>query len=131
MSSVTPKLLYSNALGEDIPVWEIIPEKTKQSRDNSTAPIYYERVDYPGMIPIGQKSSIQIGNLKCGVFDVVNHRGNDDLPVLKAKNGYIAPMSWYEYEDKTKYVESDDESMETGEDYDESVNNPNVTEFYD
>lgn len=107
MSSATPKLLYSNSLGYDIPVWEIIPEH------GDSTPIYYERVDYPGMIPIGQKTIVTMGDYKYDVFDVVNHHGSEDLPVLKAKNGFIAPMSWYEYEDRT--MNSD--HMETGREY--------------
>lgn len=88
MSFVAPKLLYSQEKHGDVPVWHIV---TGTGRD-----IYIERVHHKGYRPIGVKSTIQLGKTNINVFDVVSGHGNNHINILTAKDGYIAPMSWYE-----------------------------------
>lgn len=88
MSTVVPKLLYSHTKHIDIPVWEITtPTGSK---------IYYERVHHVGLRPIGLSESCKFGKSTLNVCDVVKTVGNHMPKVLRAKDGYVAPMSWYE-----------------------------------
>lgn len=88
MSTVSPKLLYSDATHRQIPVWEIICESGKR--------IYYERVHREGYRPIAILNSLQLAGSTVSVCDIVRRQGNKPIHVLKEKDGYVAPMSWYE-----------------------------------
>lgn len=94
MSTVTPKLLYSDATHTQIPVWEIISENGKR--------IYYERVNREGYLPRGIKETFQLAGSTVCVCDVVRRQGNKPIHVLKEKDGYVAPMSWYERDPSAK-----------------------------
>lgn len=88
MSTVTPKLLHCEKQARDIPVWEIVTEKGGH--------IYYERVHHPGYRPIGLIDTFSMGSTKLDVVGVVTQRQNAPVTVLKEKEGYVAPPSWYE-----------------------------------
>lgn len=88
MSTVVPKLLYSPTKVQDIPVWEITTEGGNK--------IYYERFHYRGLRPIGVKETFRLSNSSLSVCDTVKTSGGHMPPVLRAKAGYVAPMSWYE-----------------------------------
>ena len=86
MSTVVPKLLYSESQGCDIPVWEISTRYGKS--------FLFERTEKEGYRPIG-RIPVGYGDSILWLCDTVNTLGNDPV-VLKEKDGYKAPMSWYE-----------------------------------
>jgi len=88
MATVTPKLLYDTKKSGDVPVWEIVTEKGKR--------IYYERQHIPGLCPIGMLEKFKLGTSTVHVFNVVRDSHGKRPDVFKAKDGYIAPLSWYE-----------------------------------
>ena len=88
MSTVVPKLLYSPFEHRDVPVWEITTSAGRK--------IYYERVDYKGLIPIGMRETSRFGSIRINVFDVVKTPGRRMPKILREKDGYQAPLSWYE-----------------------------------
>ena len=88
MSTVVPKLVYSPTKSQDIPVWEITSHNGHK--------IYYERLHYRGFLPIGLKDSFKLGNTHVSVCDNVRTPGGHMPLVLRAKDGFLAPSSWYE-----------------------------------
>lgn len=86
MSTVAPKLFFCEKKHCQIPVWEIITEKGKA--------IYYERLHHDGYYPIGTIGSIVIGDTNITCVDVV--KSNRPIIILTVKDGYDAPLSWYE-----------------------------------
>lgn len=119
MSIVVPKLLNVN--GSDVSVWEITPEKGPK--------IYYERKQRAGFRPIGSRGTFRLGSANITVCDVVKPVGNTTPIILKERDGYVAPKSWYEvdpnyvgvissqnHRDVEEVVSDDNESTE---DFDE------------
>lgn len=87
MSTVVPKLIYSTTKFEDVPVWEITTPNGK---------IYYERVRHKGLRPIGLIESYKLGQSTINVCELVKPVGNRMPKIFRVKDGYVAPMSWYE-----------------------------------
>lgn len=94
MSTVVPKLMYSSNKHGDFPIWEITTETGRK--------IYYERIHYPGLVPIGRLDTFKLGSGTIEVYDVVKlqRNSNSNPKILRAVDGYVAPFSWYE-KDKT------------------------------
>ena len=88
MSTVVPKLLYLPAKSQDVPVWEIMTEHGHK--------IYYERIHYPGLRPIGVREHFKLGNSVLNVCDTVTTSAQHMPAIFRAKKGYVAPASWYE-----------------------------------
>jgi len=88
MSTVAPKLVYSPLKSQDLPVWEITSHNGHK--------IYYERLHYRGFKPIGLKDSFKLGNTHISVCDNVRTPGGNMPLVLRVRDGFIAPASWYE-----------------------------------
>ena len=88
MATVTPKLLFCNITYSQIPVWEIVSANGKC--------IYYERLHRTGFRPLGILDTVYVGGSAVDVCDAVRQQGNNKIFVLKEKDGYCAPMSWYE-----------------------------------
>lgn len=109
MSTVIPKLLYSAVKSGDLPVWEITTEKGEK--------IYYERELMRGYIPIGCRDTFSLGNATVMVFDVVNLSNCQEPKILRAKDGYCAPMSWYEKNEDSSRISQDDAEF-SGEEFD-------------
>lgn len=115
MSIVTPKLLYSTEKAGDVPVWEILTDNNQR--------IYYERKHRSGYRPIGVVEQLSLGGTTLRVCDVVVKRHNESISILKEKDGYIAPLSWYEPElgsqvSSHNEVDSDTESYYSDSDSD-------------
>lgn len=100
MSTVMPKLLHSRKEASQIPVWEIVTENGRR--------IYYERVYQEGYIPIGVRGTFQLAGTTALVCDLVRQDFRNPPVILKAKDGYVAPMSWYETEAKYNMREKSD-----------------------
>lgn len=88
MSRFEPKLLYCPVKHGEIPVWEVT--------SHNGSKIYYERLRYDGLRPIGVLSSSKLGKTTIEEYDVVKTTRGYTPKVLKAKDGYVVPMSWYE-----------------------------------
>lgn len=88
MSTVAPKLLFCSQKHCQIPVWEIV---TKEGDC-----IYYERVHREGLRPVGTIHDFHIGDTSVDVIGCVKVGRNQRVQVLKERNGYHAPESWYE-----------------------------------
>lgn len=88
MATATPKLFYSRKDACQIPVWEIVAENGRR--------IYYERHHQEGYIPIGTLDTFQLGGRTCLVLDTVRQDLSNPPVILKEKDGYSAPMTWYE-----------------------------------
>lgn len=114
MSTVIPKLLFCNITHSQIPVWEIVSEKGKL--------IYYERVKREGYRPLGIRDTIYLAGTPIHVCDVVQRQGSKTVYVLKEKDGYSAPMSWYERDPDAKLSAGPCEvEPETNYDYQDPV----------
>jgi hypothetical protein len=103
---MAPKLLYCPVKSMNLPVWEIC---TKEGRT-----IYYERIHYAGLIPVGIINTIQIGGTTIGVYKSVCTKQNKNPRILKAKDGYTAPSSWYRTD--TKFIPNDGISVSSNDD---------------
>lgn len=95
--SVTPKILHQD--GIDHSVWEIVQ---KGRRKGETRPLYYQRVRYPGMRPIGRLDKGKLGNVEYDVYDVVKVPKGTIIKILTEADGHLAPMDWYEPITETK-----------------------------
>lgn len=85
--SVSPKLVYCPFTCQDLPVWEIRPKKGHK--------VLWERINYPGLIPIGT-DFVNPGDSSIKVFGIVNTPGGRMPPIYRAKDGCKAPSTWYE-----------------------------------
>jgi hypothetical protein len=88
MSTVEAKMIYSEKEKGDISVWEITT--------STGSKIYYEREYKRGYRPIGLAQSYKLGSSTINVCELVKGRRNRKIQILRAKDGYVAPMHWYE-----------------------------------
>jgi len=98
MSVVLPKLLYVSKQSIDVPVWEITTDKGGK--------IYYERFNYPGYSAIGFSETFHMKGCDINVAEVATISGNREPMILKARDGYLAPVSWYRKNDSFKSVDA-------------------------
>ena len=88
MTTVVPKLLFCETKHCQLPVWEIV---TSQG-----VCIYYERTHRKGWRPIGVVADFNMGDTPVSVYDCVRLQRGQRVYILKERDGYIAPESWYE-----------------------------------
>ena len=118
MTTVTPKLVFCNKTHTQIPVWEIVPQKS----EGRSHPIYYERMHREGMRPIGYVDTVTIDGTRHHVVESVIRPGSmvrdshgqfrrkrRDVNILTEEEGYVAQDSWYEKDTKVKRTERYDE----------------------
>jgi hypothetical protein len=123
MSVVVPKLFYSKQTGSNIPVWEIVSKNGHH--------IYYERFHYKGLVPIGVRENFQYGGSTFRVCETVKIHNNKPPVILKAKDGYVAPMSWYEDELSRNQKDMDIITTDEIDEYDENTTVDVYSSFVD
>ena len=97
MTTVAPQLLYVSETQRSVPVW------TFSSPGKSD--IYIERVHYDGMVPIGTKKPVWLGNKRLFTYSVAGSRGQKNPTVLRARDGFHVPMSLY----TSKYMDDNED----------------------
>lgn len=105
MSVVTPKLLYCQSRGYDLPVWEL-----SGRRGN----IYFERVHHSGFLPVGSVGTMRLGNSVLNIYETVGRSGNTFPEIYRERDGYVAHSSWYE---KIHPLKDNNHQSDTEEDF--------------